>query len=179
MTGFAKSVILRLDYTNYHAWRMEVIRNLKIANCAHHIGRDSGIADELEALMFVEPMPPPEMLSPLPENANSALVTEAAAKERSQYQLDLAKWQNGRDLCKKQRAYDGVAVANAIAATCGSVISFLIDKEATARGAEWQPYPLCKYLEAITKAALTPAKQHLEEQLSTARCKGTTPLSSP
>ena len=148
---------------------LEVIRNLKIANCAHHISRGSGIADELKAFMFMEPMPPPDMLCPRPGNANSALVTEAAAKERSQYQLDLAKWQAGPGLGKKQRAYDGVAVANAIAATCGSVISFLIDKEATARGAKWQPHPLWKYLEAITKAALTPAKQHLEEQLSTAR----------
>ena len=56
MTGFAKSVVLRLDYTNYHSWRIEVIRN---TNCAHYIGRDSGIADELEALMYEEPMPPP------------------------------------------------------------------------------------------------------------------------
>ena len=68
MTGFAKSVILRLDYTNYHSWRIEVVRNLKIANCAHYIGRDRGIADELEALMYAESIPPAEMLIPAPSN---------------------------------------------------------------------------------------------------------------
>ena len=34
MTGFAKSVVLRLDYTSCHSWRIEVIRNLKL--CAQH-----------------------------------------------------------------------------------------------------------------------------------------------
>ena len=109
MTGFAKSVILRLDYTNYHAWRQEVVRNLKIANCSHHICKDNGIADELEALMYVEPMPPPEMTS----NGDSAIVSTsaaaAAANLRSQYQYDLAAWQHGNDLRKKQRLYDGVS----------------------------------------------------------------------
>ena len=92
MTGFAKSVTLRLGYTNYHAWRIEVVRNLKIANCAHYIGRDSGIADELEALMYEEPMPPPVLVS---GNVNSAMVTEAAATLRSQYQVN---WQYGSTL---------------------------------------------------------------------------------
>ena len=163
MTGFAKSVVLRLDYMNYHSWRIEDIQNLKIANCAHHIGRDSGIADELGALMYAEPIPPAEMLIPAPNNENSALITEAAMAVRSQYQQDMAKWEQARDLRKKQRLYDGVAVANAIAATCGSTICFLIDKEATTLRVEWQPGPLWTYLEVITKAALTPAKKHLEE----------------
>ena len=98
MTGFAKSVVLRLDHTNFHSWRIEVIRNIKIANCAHNIGRDGGIADELEVLMYAEPIPPAEMLIPAPSNENPALITEAAMDVRSQYQQDMAKWEQARDL---------------------------------------------------------------------------------
>ena len=118
MTGFAKSVILRLDYTNYHLWRSEVVRNLKIANCAHHIGRDGGIADELEALMYEEPMPPPVLQS---GDVNSVLVTEAAARKRSEYQVDLAAYQHALDiragsstrtgeLVSKERRFDTCSV---------------------------------------------------------------------
>ena len=40
MTGFAKSIKLRLDYNNYFAWQLEIVHALKIANSAHYIGRD-------------------------------------------------------------------------------------------------------------------------------------------
>ena len=165
MTGFAKSVILRLDYTNYHSWRSEVVRNLKIANCAHHIGRDGGIASALDALMYEEPT----LHVCQPGDVNTAIITEAAARQRNEYQVELAAWQHGCDIRKKQRAYDGVAVANAIASTCSDVIWRLVDREQNNRKTDWQPYQLWVFLEQITRAALTPARQHLEEKMSMAR----------
>ena len=61
LTGFAKSIKLRLDYTNNFAWRLEVVRALKIANCAHYIDRDDGIAIKLEDLLYAQPVAPEEV----------------------------------------------------------------------------------------------------------------------
>ena len=63
---------------------------------------------------------------------------------------------------------EGVSIANDVAATGGSVISFLVDREAIYLKQEWQPAELWKYLEVITKSSLVLAIEYLQEQLLTA-----------
>ena len=64
---------------------------------------------------------------------------------------------------------DGVAIANAIASTCGDSISNLIDRESRGRADSLQPADLWEFLERITKASLVPARAWLTEKMLTAR----------
>ena len=58
MTEFAKSVKLKLDYSNWGAWKVQVVRALKVAGCAQYIGEDGGRAMELEDLLYERPEAP-------------------------------------------------------------------------------------------------------------------------
>ena len=60
---------------------------------------------------------------------------------------------------------DGVCVANAIAATCGPALSFLVGREMDKHKGGMQPLYLWAFLGETTRSVLIPARAHLEEQM--------------
>ena len=87
-TGFAKSIKLRLHYTNHFAWRMELVRVLRIANCAHYISRDDCNAIKLEELLYEWPVARVEMRLESDKNT-SVLVTTATTAQQDKYNVDM------------------------------------------------------------------------------------------
>ena len=139
MTGFAKSIKLRLEDMNYFAWRLEVIRVLKIANCAHYICRDGGMAEKLYDMMYQWPVAPIGMSSPPSGEEDGALVSADFAAQQGKYDIVLAAWKDAHSLRRLQLEADRISISNAIAATCGPAIAFLVDNQAHNLNVEWQP----------------------------------------
>ena len=63
MMKFSKSVKLKLDYTYWNAWKLQVVRALRVAGCAQYINEDGGRAEELENLLHERPFAPPVVAS--------------------------------------------------------------------------------------------------------------------
>ena len=165
MTEFSKSVKLKLDYSNWGAWKVQVVRALKVAGCAQYIGEDGGRAMELEELLYERPVAPT-----VAETGIAGTVMTAAESARiAKYDVDIAVWRKARKIRHFQRDMDGVCIANAIASTLGDSISNLVERESRGRADSMQPNDLWEFLERTTKASLVPARAWLTEQMLTAR----------
>ena len=112
----------------------------------------------------------PEALPAIEQSSRSFIgvivSTEAAPRQSARqawYEVDMAPRRKARKLRHLKRDMDRVSIVNAIAATRGPAISFLVDKEASNLKKEWQPAELWKFLEVITKASLVPAREYFQE----------------
>ena len=80
MTEFSKSVKLKLDYSNWNAWKLQVVRVLKVAGCAQYINEDGGRALELENLVYERPEAPTVVASTVPGTVMTATDSALVAK---------------------------------------------------------------------------------------------------
>ena len=94
MPSFAKSIQLRLDYTNYFAWRLEIVRcALKMANCAH-FNCDGGGADKLEELLYERPEAPAAIQMSAIGQTGAIVHAEATLQQRTQHSQKKLKYKN-------------------------------------------------------------------------------------
>ena len=165
MTEFSKSVKIKLDYTNWGSWKVQVVRALKVAGCAQYIGEDGGRALELEELLYERPEAP----TVAETGIAGTVMTETEAARIAKYDIDMAAFRKARKIRHFQRDMDGVCIANAIASTCGDAISNLVERQSRGSADSMQPMDLWKFLEKTTKASLVPARAWLTEKMLTAR----------
>ena len=160
MAEFTKLVKIKLDYTNWNAWRTEVVRALRVNSCAHHVNMDDGVAKGFEDLLYERPEAPASI------SATATSREETAYKVKlEKYEVELTAYSRAKKLRNYKRDMDGVCVANAIAATCGPALSFLVGREMDKHVGGMQPLYLWAFLEETTRSVLIPARAHLEEQM--------------
>ena len=127
------------------------MRGLRVNSCTHHIRIYDGIAERFENLLNKRPV---SMVS----NIEGVMVDSPFTAKQDKCDANLAANQRGCKLRAYKRDMDDVCVANAIAATCGPAISFLVGRQADKRGgAVMQPYVLWAFLEE-TRVALIPSR---------------------
>ena len=87
-------------------------------------------------------------------DTEGVMVDSAFIAKQDVYEVDLAAWKKGRKMSDYEKNMDGLCVPNAIAATCGTATSFLVEREADKRGATMYPAELWAFLKETIKVAL-------------------------
>ena len=133
----------------------------ELVSYAQYNGMDDGVAEGFEDISHERPV------APVAINQTLRVLWWIVHLLRSRIstRLLLAAWKKGRKMCEYKTKTDGVCVSNAIAATCGTAISFLIGRELDKRGATMQPAELWAFLEETNTAALTHARAWPQDQI--------------
>ena len=168
-----KLVPTKLDYSNWNAWKIEIVRALRLQQVAHYIGMDGGNYKRYQDLQFKRPDPPLEPPRPtvapnVDGDMEIATIDPEYAVRYQRYKVSLAAFEDAQKLRNYRYHMDGVSVSMAIAATCGSQISLRIG-QVFGSDAELQPKDLWKFLESTTKAVLLPARERLLTEMQNMR----------
>ena len=78
-------------------------------------------------MLYERPEAPVEIASSRSPTGNTGVLLIAAFTAQTNcYEVDLTAWRKARNLSHLRRDMDGVTISDAIAATCGPAISFLV-----------------------------------------------------
>ena len=117
------------------------------------------MALEFEDMLYEQPVASVAFLL----NNEGIMVGRAFTAKQDKYDAGMVAYEKERELRGDMKKMDGICVSNAIAATCGPAIAFLVGREADKRGATMQPKGLWAFLEETTRVALISARVWLQE----------------